>query len=77
MLTVGLLALGISGTVLIKQEFDPLWFINDDSYASDYFDADDRYFPSDSFASGNVYVGKWSLQRDEQKLLGCVRKVAN
>ena len=55
--TVGLLALGITGTVLIEQEFDPLWFISEDSYANDYFDADDKYFPSDGFASGHVYIG--------------------
>ena len=55
--TIGLLALGITGTVLIEQEFDPLWFISEDSYANDYFDADDKYFPSDGFASGHVYIG--------------------
>ena len=56
--TIGLLALGITGSVLIEQEFDPLWFLAADSYASDYFDADDKYFPSDGFASGNVYIGE-------------------
>ena len=57
-----MLALGITGTVLIEQEFDPLWFISEDSYANDYFDADDKYFPSDGFSSGHVYIGMFIAQ---------------
>ena len=43
--TVVLFALGVYGNVLLKQKFDPTWFIPSDTYLAKWFSANKEYFP--------------------------------
>ena len=45
LLTVILLAFGITGLVLLRQEFDPTWFLPPDTYLAKWFQANKVYFP--------------------------------
>ena len=49
--------INIYAVTQLEQDFDYRWFIPDDSYASDYFDASDKYFPTGG-EYVNVYLGK-------------------
>ncbi len=59
MIAAGLFALGLSGTILIDQEFDPFWFLAD-GYATDYLDAKEEYFPTDGVPA-NIYLGMYQI----------------
>lgn len=56
LITAGLLAPGLYGVIHLEQDFDPNWFIPDDTYLKEYLDANDKYFPNDG-RSGYVYIG--------------------
>ena len=51
-----LFGVNIYGVTQLEQDFDYRWFIPSDSYAWDYFDASDKYFP-DSGLYVEVYLG--------------------
>ena len=51
-----LIAGGIYGTLKLEQDFDPVWFIPSDSYAADYYETEDEYFPSDGYPAA-MYIG--------------------
>ena len=52
-----LFGVNIYGVTQLEQDFDYRWFIPSDSYAWDYFDAIDEFFP-DNGLFVNVYLGK-------------------
>ena len=54
-------AVNIYAVTQLEQDFDPRSFIPDDSYASDYFDASDFYFPTGG-AFVDVFLGKCKLR---------------
>ena len=43
--TLGILGVGIYGNILLRQEFDPTWFLPADTYLSKWFTANKNYFP--------------------------------
>ena len=43
--TLGILGVGIYGNILLRQEFDPTWFLPADTYLSKWFTANKKYFP--------------------------------
>ena len=57
-----LFGVNIYGVTQLEQDFDYRWFIPSDSYAWDYFDASDKYFP-DSGLYVEVYLGKFYANR--------------
>ena len=60
LVTLGLLAFGIYGTIELKQESDWTLFIPGDSYASAYLGVASDYFPSvREGVPTSVYVGEW------------------
>ena len=52
-----LFGVNIYGVTQLEQDFDFRWFIPSDSYAWDYFDSIDEFFP-DNGLFVNVYLGK-------------------
>ena len=57
MVTAGLLAFNLYGVINLEQDFDPNWFIPSDSYAKDYIEASEKYFPGDG-APVTIYLGE-------------------
>ena len=47
--TLGILGVGIYGNILLRQEFDPTWFLPADTYLSKWFTANKKYFPFGKF----------------------------
>ena len=43
--TATLLAFGITGVVFLRQEFDPTWFLPQETYLAKWFEANKIYFP--------------------------------
>ena len=61
--TLVLTGFGIYGNVLLRQEFDPTWFLPEDTYISQWFVNNKKYFPS-SGERGTVYFSGAKLPED-------------
>ena len=44
-ITLALLGVGIYGNILLRQEFNPAWFLPPDTYLAKWFEANKKYFP--------------------------------
>ena len=58
---------GIWGNVLLKQEFDPTWFIPHETYLAKWFRLNKQYFPSEG-EIGTIYFNGVDLPRDIAKV---------
>ncbi|XP_072023872.1 patched domain-containing protein 3-like isoform X2 [Amphiura filiformis] len=69
-ITFGLLGVCIWGTVTWEQNFDFRWFLPADGASRAYFDANDKYFPSNGFATA-IYLDEvdYYNERDEMDAL--------
>merc|ERR1711892_1406909 len=47
LLTIGVLSVGGWGLSMLRQEFNPIWFIPQDSYLKGWFDANTLHFPKE------------------------------
>ena len=47
MLTAGVGGVGIWGLTQLRQEFNPVWFIPQESYLAQWFNANEKYFPKE------------------------------
>ena len=56
-ITAGLLGFNLYGVIHLEQDFDPNWFIPSDSYAADYIEASEKYFPGSGVPVA-LYVGE-------------------
>ncbi|CAL8090383.1 unnamed protein product [Orchesella dallaii] len=45
LVTFGMFGVNIWGNILLRQEFNPIWFLPQDSYLFKYFAARDKFFP--------------------------------
>jgi Niemann-Pick C1 protein len=45
LVTAGVTGVGIWGNILLRQEFDPTWFLPPETYLSQWFKANAKYFP--------------------------------
>lgn len=57
-ISVGLLGLNIWGFYNLKQDYNDNWFFPSDSYAHEFNEMKDKYFPGGG-AIGGVYCSKW------------------
>ena len=55
--TLGILGVGIYGNILLRQEFDPTWFLPADTYLSKWFTANKKYFPFGKFLHTIIITG--------------------
>ena len=60
LITAGLLGFNLYGVIHLEQDFDPNWFILSDSYAADYIEVSEKYFPGDG-APVTLYLGEQHL----------------
>ena len=58
---------GVYGNVLLRQEFDPTWFLPQDTYIAQWFVNNKMYFPS-SGERGTIYFSGTELPADIDKI---------
>lgn len=58
MLTVGMVSVNIWGILQLEQNFDPNWYLMENSYPSEYFNAMKNYFPENG-ERASVYTGNY------------------
>ena len=56
--TLGMLAIGIWGSILIKQKFDPTLLLPSDSYLREFLSSHDKLYPSNGW-SADIYTGEF------------------
>lgn len=61
--TLVLTGVGVFGNILLRQEFDPTWFLPQDTYIAQWFANNKLYFPS-SGERGTIYFSNTSLPQD-------------
>jgi len=71
LLTGTLFSVGVWGNVLLRQEFDPAWFLPPGTYLATWFHYNKVYFPSDGEA-GTIYFSKTKLPEEIGKIEGLV-----
>jgi Niemann-Pick C1 protein len=57
-LTLGMLAFGIWGSILIRQKFDPTLLLPSDSYLRDFLSVHDKLYPNNGWTA-NIYTSKF------------------
>ena len=67
LITLVLLSVGIWGNILLKQEFDPTWFIPQETYLAKWFRLNKQYFPSQGEV-GTIYFNGVKLPQDIGKI---------
>ena len=75
-LTLGILGVGVYGNVLLRQEFDPTWFLPQDTYVAQWFSNNKLYFPS-AGERGTIYFSQTKLPDDLQKVDELARSLAD
>lgn len=66
-LTTLICGVGIWGNVLLRQEFDPTWFLPQDTYLAKWFQLNKELFPSEG-ETGTVYFNNVQLPGDIPKI---------
>ena len=66
-LTSLICGVGIWGNVLLRQEFDPTWFLPQDTYLAKWFELNKELFPSEG-ETGTVYFNNVQLPQDIPKI---------
>ena len=62
-ITFGFLGVASWGVSNLKQEFDPIWFIPQDTYLAQYFRTDRAYFKSDG-SNGMIFFSNISIVKE-------------
>jgi len=75
-LTVSLLGVNIWGTVLMRQEFNPLWFIPTSTYLAQYFSVLEKYYP-DNGQMATIYVKTDNLSEHLEHLNDLISSLRN
>ena len=73
-LTAALLAGGVWGNTLLRQEFDPAWFLPQGTYLSDWFQLGKDWFPSEG-EMGTVYFSGTPLPEQLDRVQGLVAEL--
>jgi len=71
LLTGTLLGVGVWGNALLRQEFDPAWFLPPGTYLATWFDFNKLYFPTEGEA-GTIYFSNTHLPEEIGKIEGLV-----
>ena len=66
LMTLGFLGVGIWGTTLIRQEFDPVLLLPASSYMRQWINKNDQHFPSTGWGA-EIYTGALPL-KDLEKI---------
>lgn len=56
-LTIVFFGIGLNGTLQLKEKFDPMWFIPENTYLSQYVQQRTHYYPGRGFEAG-IYTGQ-------------------
>ncbi|KAK7077773.1 Patched domain-containing protein 3 [Halocaridina rubra] len=72
--TLAVLAISGWGLSNLRQEFNSIWFLPQDSYLYEFFMKQNHYFPS-SGEEGTIYFGNISLSAELPKIEGLIRKL--
>ena len=75
-ITMVILSVGIWGNVLLKQEFDPTWFIPQETYLAKWFRLNKQYFPSEG-EIGTIYFNGVNLPEDIPKIQSLAIELRN
>ena len=70
MITGTLVGVNIWGILHLEQNFDPNWYVRENSYVSEYFNAMKRYFPENG-ERASIYTGS---HFDAVALLQCSKR---
>ena len=65
--TLATTGVGLYGNALLRQEFDPAWFLPQDTYAAQWFSNSKTFFPS-AGERGNIYFSGTNLPNDLPKI---------
>lgn len=74
LVTVIVTGVGIFGNVLLRQEFDPAWFLPSDTYIAQWFASNKRYFPSQG-ERATIHFSGTQLPEDLAKIESLVRQL--
>jgi len=66
-----LFGLGIWGNVLLRQEFDPAWFLPAGTYLATWFDLNKQFFPGEGEV-GTIYFSNTQLPEEIEQIDGLV-----
>lgn len=72
--TAFLLGVNIWGSVLMRQEFNPLWFIPQSTYLSKYFNVIETHYP-DNGQLASIYVQTTNLSSNLKHLENLINSV--
>jgi hypothetical protein len=72
--TLVLLSFGGWGLTLLRQEFDPVWFLPPESYIAKYFSSSRKYYPSDG-ESGTIYFNNVNYSSNLDVVANLVRRL--
>ena len=75
-ITLVLFSVGIWGNILLKQEFDPTWFIPQETYLAKWFRLNKEYFPSQGEV-GTIYFNGVKLPQDIGKIESLALELEN
>nr|SVE77193.1 EOG090X0BEK [Daphnia lumholtzi] len=75
-LTAFLLGINTWGSVLMRQEFNPLWFIPTSTYLSQYFSVLESHYP-DNGQMASIYIQTTNLSRNLNRLDALIDTVRN
>ena len=74
LVTLAITGVGIWGNVLLRQEFDPTWFLPADTYIAQWFANNERYFPSQG-ERATIHFSGTNLPEDLHKIDALVRQL--
>jgi hypothetical protein len=74
LVTLTVTGVGIWGNVLLKQEFDPTWFLPGDTYLAQWFANNRRYFPSQG-ERATIHFSGTNLPADLPKIAALVSQL--
>lgn len=75
-LSAFLLGINTWGSVLMRQEFNPLWFIPTSTYLSQYFSAIESHYP-DNGQLASIYIQTTNLSSNLDQLEALIDTVRN
>ena len=76
LVALGITGVGVYGNFLLRQEFDPTWFLPQDTYIAQWFVNNKIYFPS-SGERGTIYFSGTQLPADIDKIENLSQELRN
>ena len=74
LMTAGVGSVGVWGLMNLRQEFNPVWFIPQESYLAQWFDANEKYFPKEG-ETVKINIAQVDISNELPKIDALVRRL--